>query len=286
MQSSPSPPRWWRPTTLDEALRLRAEEPDLVCLAGATDLFPARAAAEAWGRPLRHDWMDLAAIPGLRGITDEGPGLRIGALTTWAMLRDAPLPGWWDAMRSAAVQVGGRQIQARGTIAGNLCNASPAADGVPPLLVLDAAVECASLRGTRHMPLADFILGNRRTALAPDEIVTAILLPRQATGARSVFLKLGARRHLVISIVMVAALIEEEAGLIRDIRLAVGACSAAPMRLPALETALRGRPLAEALIGDLPMLTPIDDMRADAAYRREVAAVLLRRALTPQKIAA
>ena len=131
-------------------------------------------------------------------------GLRIAACTTWSEIRDAALPPACDALRAAAAEVGGRQIQNAGTIGGNLCNASPAADGVPPLLALDAAVELASAAGTRRLPLAAFLLGPRRTDRRPGEILTAVLLPEAALAGRSVFLKLGARRHLVISIAMVA----------------------------------------------------------------------------------
>ena len=283
MRTSPVQPRWYRPTSLEEALRLRATDPDLRVLAGATDLLPAAAGAEAWGQAHPRDWLDISAIPELRGIGWDRDQLRIGATTSWASLRDAGLPPWWDAMRAAAARVGGPQVQARGTIGGNLCNASPAADGVPPLLVLDATVECASRHGRRELPLGDFLRGNRATALADDEIMTAILLPPPAEAARSVFLKLGARRHLVISIVMVAALIEAEEGVIRRAALAVGACSAVAQRLPGLEAALIGQRLADApeivQAAHLSGLSPIDDIRADAAYRATAALTLLRRAI-------
>jgi len=283
MSPVPPQPRWYRPKTLEEALRLRAEEPGLRVLAGATDLLPAAAGAEAWGRAHPQEWLDISAIPALRAMDTSAETLRIGATTSWARLRDADLPPWWDAMRAAAARIGGPQIQARGTIGGNLCNASPAADGVPVLLVMDATVECASLRGTRSLPLADFLRGNRATALAADEIMTAILLPRPPAAARSVFLKLGARRHLVISIVMIAAMIEAEAGVIRHAALAVGACSAVAQRLPGLEAALLGQHLADAAevvqAAHLSGLSPIEDVRADAAYRATAALTLLRRAV-------
>ncbi|WP_111399792.1 FAD binding domain-containing protein [Humitalea rosea] len=283
MRTSPVQPRWHRPTSLEEALRLRAGDPALRVLAGATDLLPAVAGAEAWGRAHPRDWLDISAIPELRGIGWEQDRLRIGATTSWASLRDAALPPWWDAMRAAAARVGGPQVQARGTIGGNLCNASPAADGVPPLLVMDALVECASRGGRRELPLGAFLRGNRATALADDEIMTAILLPRPAAAARSVFLKLGARRHLVISIVMVAAMIEAVDGIIRAAGLAVGACSAVAQRLPGLEAALTGQRLVDApeimQSAHLSGLSPIDDIRADAAYRATAALTLLRRAV-------
>ncbi|MBK1657655.1 FAD binding domain-containing protein [Paracraurococcus ruber] len=273
-----------RPTTLPEALRLLAEAPAPPrILAGGTDLYPARAAGEAWMRPDDRPLLDLSALPDLAAIEDRGDHHRIGALVTWAALRDAPLPPWFAALRQAAAQVGGAQVQNRATLLGNLCNASPAADGVPPLLALDAVVEMAGPRGPRRLPLAQFILGNRRTALAADEIATAILVPK-APGAVARFEKLGARAYLVISIVMVAAVIEAEAGRIARARIAIGACSPVAQRLPALEAALAGLPLAAAAGAARPehlaALSPIDDVRATAAYRRQAALVLLRRALS------
>ena len=169
--------------------------------------------------------------------------------------------------------MGGRQIQSRASVGGNLCNASPAADGVPPLLALDAEVELAGPSGTRRLPLASFITGNRRTALGPGELMVAIHVPRPAHDARSAFLKLGARRYLVISIAMAAATLEIDGGRIAVARVAVGACSAVARRLPALEAALIGAPVDPRLgnridKAQLAPLSPIDDVRGSAAYRR------------------
>jgi CO/xanthine dehydrogenase FAD-binding subunit len=178
------------------------------------------------------------------------------------------------------------QIQIAGTLCGNVCNASPAADGVPNLLALDASIELSSMRGTRRLPLADFILGNRNTARRPDELATALLIPEPARPIRSAFAKLGARRYLVISIVMVAAVLEEAAdGTVAAARVAVGACSAVARRLFALEAALLGRPL-DARLGQavasshLLPLDPIDDVRGTALYRRDAALTLLSRTLS------
>ncbi len=279
--------RYLRPTTLEEALALRAQagETPLTLLAGGTDVYPVRTHKSAWFQPFSRDVLDLGAVPELSGIQHDAAGTRIGATATWSAVAEAALPPAFDALKQASRQVGGVQIQNRGTIGGNLCNASPAADGVPPLLTLDAQVELASPRGRRHLPLAAFVLGNRRTALAPDEILVAIHIPSQPEGARSTFLKLGARAYLVISIASVAAIIATDgAGLVSDARIAVGACSAAPLRLSALEARLTGRPAGDlaALVQpeDLAALAPIDDVRASAAYRRDAALVLVRRALT------
>jgi CO/xanthine dehydrogenase FAD-binding subunit len=191
-----------RPRALDAALRARAAGPCAV-LAGGTDFYPARV-----GRTVGEDVLDITALASLRGVREEPAHFRIGALTTWTDLVESPLPAWFDAVKLAAREVGGLQIQNAATIAGTLCNASPAADGVPPLLALGAEVELQSLRGLRRLPLAEFVLGNRRTACQADELVTAVFVPKWGSQSRSTFLKLGARRYLVISIVMVAVVAE------------------------------------------------------------------------------
>ena len=175
------------------------------------------------------------------------------------------------------------QIQNSGTVAGNICNASPAADGVPALLALDAQVEVASAAGKRTLPLDQFILGPRKTALRQGELVTAIFVPKPLHPARSDFLKLGARKYLVISIAMVACVLEVRDGLVHAARIAVGSCSPVAMRLPELEQALAGKPLRNlaelARPEHLRDLRPIDDVRASADYRREAALTLIRRSL-------
>jgi N-methylhydantoinase B len=272
---------YFRPATLDEALGLRGER-DLKILAGGTDVYPLRATREAWGDTAHQDVLDITAIPGLRAITATGSHVRISCLTTWTDLIEASLPPVFDGLRQAAREVGGAQIQNRGTIVGNICNASPAADGTPCLLTLDAEVEIARAGGMRTVPIADFFDGYRRTVCGPDEIVTAILVPRLPEPAMSRFLKLGARHYLVISIAMVAGVIvPDAAGLVADARIAVGSCSLTASRLRALEDDLKGRPidarLADAVTdGHLADLSPIDDIRATGRYRRQAAARLVR----------
>ncbi len=181
--------------------------------------------------------------------------------------------------------MGGAQIQNAGTVAGNICNASPAADGIPPLLALDAQVELASANGSRRVALAGFVMGNRRTACGPEELVTAVLVPKWGPAARATFLKLGSRRYLVISIVMVAATLEAGTdGKLTRAALAVGACSEVAQRLPALEARLLGQPLSAGLAAvarpeDLESLAPISDVRGTGAYRRDAALTLVCRAL-------
>ena len=271
-------PAFARPTRLDDALQVIARGVTTI-LAGGTDHYALRV-----GKPLCESILDITAIHGLRQIHEAGDHWRIGAATTWTDVLDAPLPPVFDGLKLAAREIGGVQIQNSGTLAGNLCNASPAADGVPALLALDANIELASTRAVRILPLPQFILGPRKTARQADELVTAILVPKPKFDARSHFLKLGARKYLVISITMASAVIEHEAGVVRVARIAVGSCSPVAVRLPALEAALLGQPmdarLAEiANAGHLAPLSPIDDVRASAGYRLDSALTVVRRTL-------
>jgi len=268
-----------RPRTLDEAVRVLAESGGQI-LSGGTDFFPALG-----DRPAPDRVVDISGLGAIKGISVEADHVRIGGLTTWSEVVATPLPRCFDALKSAAREIGGIQIQNRGTVAGNLCNASPAADGVPPLLALDAEVELVSAVGTRRVSLANFIVGNRRTLCRPDEILANIIVPRTMDNAASAFLKLGARRYLVISIAMVAAVIKkDDAGRVSEARVAVGSCSAAAQRLLGLEKALAGVPARNALgamvsLEHLAPLSPIDDVRATATYRNDAALTLIRRAL-------
>jgi CO/xanthine dehydrogenase FAD-binding subunit len=267
-----------RPSNLDDALALLAESGARI-IAGGTDIYPG-----AGERPLQGGYVDVSNISALRGVRLDGDSVRIGAATTWSDIARADLPPAFDALKVAARDVGAVQIQNRGTIAGNLCNASPAADGAPPLLILDAEVELASRRGTRRLPLDVFIDGVRRTLLAPDEVMIAIVTPLPASTMRSAFFKLGARRYLVISIAMVAVALDVVEGLVRDARIAVGACSAVAQRMRQAERRLIGAPASSGLgalieAKDLLQLTPIDDIRASADYRHDAALTLLRRAI-------
>jgi CO/xanthine dehydrogenase FAD-binding subunit len=267
-----------RPETLTDALHHLATFAPRV-LAGGTDLYPATQA-----RALPGPVMDVALLDDLRGITQTPHGLRIGACTTWSDLIAAPLPPALLALQQAAITVGGKQIQNAGTIGGNLCNASPAADGVPPLLAADALVELSAATGTRTLPLSQFLIGPRQTALQKGELLTAILVPPLGLTGKSQFLKLGARAYLVISIAMVAVRLVLTEGRITNAALAVGSCSATARRLPELEAKLIGLTPGkiESAIHEGTVaagLAPLDDLRATAAYRNTAATELLRRAI-------
>lgn len=270
--------RYVRPDTLGEALDLLAAHDGRVA-AGCTDLFTL-----TQSHTLPWPVVDVTAIAELKTIARTDDGWRIGAAASWRAIAAAGLPPAFDGLKLAAREVGSAQIQTSATIGGNLCNASPAADGVPPLLILDAEVEIASATGTRRLPLADFITGPRQTALRPGEIVTAILIPDRSARGNGHFLKLGARKHLLISVAMVAARLVVEDGTIRHAALAAGSCGPVATRLPALEAELAGTAIGEApaLVSDdvvHPALAPIDDIRADRAYRLEAVTELLRRSL-------
>jgi CO/xanthine dehydrogenase FAD-binding subunit len=268
-----------RTASLDEALAALAERP-LVVLAGGTDFYPARV-----GRAIDDAVLDISAIESLRGIHEEGEHIRIGATTTWSEVVHAALPPYLDCLKLAAREIGGVQIQNAGTVGGNLCNASPAADGVPPLIALDAEVELVSMGRTRRVPLAEFITGNRATRREATELVAAIRVPKRSDGARSAFIKLGARRYLVISIALVAAVLDhDEAGLLTYAGVAVGACSPVARRLDRLEQKLVGRRLGPDLASlveptDLEPLSPITDVRGSDEYRLDAVLTLVRRAL-------
>jgi CO/xanthine dehydrogenase FAD-binding subunit len=271
-------PMFLRPRSLDEAINALAT-PGIRILAGGTDFYPAQGE-----RPIDEPVLDVTAIPELRGIDVSADEIRIAGGTSWSELIATPLPACFDALKQAAREVGSVQIQNRATIAGNLCNASPAADGVPPLLALDASVELISRAGRRRLNLADFITGNRRTEWRSDEILTAIVVPRSIDGP-SCFIKLGTRRYLVISIAMVAAILESDStDRIAQARVAVGSCSAVAQRLIELEHDLVGTAWA-AGVGKvvepkhLSSLSPIDDARASAVYRLDAAQTLIGRAL-------
>lgn len=267
-----------RPARVAAALDLLARGTPTI-LAGGTDYYPARVA-----RPPASAVLDITGLRELRGIRRHGDHWRIGAATSWSELITARLPPLFDGLKRAAREVGGVQIQNAGTVAGNLCNASPAADGVPALLALSARVELRSARGVRQLPLEEFILGPRRTALQPQELMSAVLVPRPAHAAASHFLKLGARKYLVISIAMASAVIEHRGGNVVHARIAVGACSPVAMRLPALEATLKGARFTAALAdrvqdAHFAPLQPIADVRAGGEYRRQAARELVRRLL-------
>ncbi|MGE0340115.1 MAG: xanthine dehydrogenase family protein subunit M [Xanthobacteraceae bacterium] len=269
-----------RAENLEDAVRLRREM-GYAFVAGGTDIYPAIENGARFP-----GLIDVSKVEALRGkIRREHDAWIIPALATWSEVVAADLPPQFDALKQAAAEVGGRQIQNAGTVAGNICNASPAADGIPALMSLGAGIVIAGSSGEREVPLEEFVLGNRKTALQEGELLRAVKVPVRAARCASAFRKLGARRYLVISIVMVAATLECDAGgRITYAGISVGACAARALRLAAWEQALLGRSIAdlhalEVAPAYLAPLSPMDDIRGSGAYRVHAAGVLVREAL-------
>lgn len=248
-------------------------------MAGGTDVYPT-----VVGRDVPADVVDITGVAELAGLgqVDEGGRRwwRIGATATWAEVARATMGPGYRALQEAARQVGAVQVQQVATVAGNLCTASPAGDGIPVLMALDGEVELRSAQASRRCPVAQFVTGYRATALAPGELVTAVWLPEPDGDRRSAFVKFATRSSLVISLAMVAAaVVRDPAGAVTSVSVAVGACSPVAVRLNALERDVvagwDGRVTAVHLGG----LSPIDDIRCSAAYRMRVLPELIRRAL-------
>jgi carbon-monoxide dehydrogenase medium subunit len=280
-----------RPRTLPEALDMLAEN-DVLPIAGGTNVVVDLRAGKHHPRAL----VDIGRLEGLRGIRHDdsmprssGHGhLVIGGGTTISDLLHGPLIAQHaPALREAAQVFANPLIRTRATVGGNLVDASPAADTAPPLLALDAEVELSSRDGTRHVPLADFLVGVRKTLRRPDELLTAVRWPVSgAAGSTSHFHKLGLRKADAISVLSVALAVEwDDAGRCTAARIALGALAPRPLRATLAEEALIGRALTPAIVAEAARLAgeatrPIDDIRGTASYRREVTEVIVRRLLS------
>ena len=269
-----------RPLTLEEAWRLRAEEPGARLVAGGTDLM-VKMMKRRFAVP--GALISLRSIPELRGIRWDG-GLRIGAMTTLTEVIGHPLVGERCPVLARAARTMGRvQVRNVATLGGNLCNASPAADMAPPLLVLEAAVVLEGPRGRREVPLREFFLGPGKTTLAEDEVLTAVLVAPPPPGGRAAYLRLG-RVRMDLAVAGVAAMLVLEGGSCRRARLAAGAVGPVPMRLAEAEAELEGREVTDAGIARAAAaasraVRPITDLSATEGHRRRLVGVLLRRAV-------
>lgn len=264
-----------RATSLDDALAELARQPRRV-ICGGTDAYadPAERAPAA-------GWLDVAGLDALRGIATQDGAVRLGAAVTWDEIDRSPLMP--TSLREAARQIGARPIRIAGSIGGNLCHAASAADGVPPLLTLEAHVELASVRGLRRRPLDQFLLGRRRTARQPDELMTAITWMNPGATERTAFIKCANRDGTALAVVSAAVRLRwSEAGMLALARIAIGAASEVPVRARELEAHLEGaRPqdlTARIRDAGLPELSPIDDVRGSAALRRHLARIAVERA--------
>ena len=271
------------PRTLDDALALVRAEPGVWRpFAGGTDLMVLLEA----GRLEHRKFFSIRHLEELRGVEESGGVVRVGALTTYTDVRRSELLSrHFPMLGQAARETGGIAIQNRGTVGGNVANASPAADTPPALLAYDAEVELVSAGGARRVPYAEFHTGYKRTVMRDDELIAAVLLPVPRGGVRHFYRKVGTRRAQAISKVCFAALAEVEGESLRDVRVALGSVAPAVLRCRRTEEALRGRRLdAEALRGAVEEtgreVTPIDDVRSTARYRTRVAQNLLREFLS------
>ena len=246
-------------------------------LAGGTDLLVQMKMERV--KPPIVIW--IGKIDALRQIR-EHEGLSLGALVSlYELQKSVAVKEGYPVLHEAARSVSGTQIKVMGTVGGNLCNASPASDSAPALLVLGGQVKLVSSRGARQVRLEEFFLGPGKTVLAPDELLTEVLLPLPVGG--SAFLKIG-RVAADLAKVSAAAWVRREGGTVADCRIALGSVAATPVRARQAEKALIGRPFSPALAEEAGRLVrgeikPIDDIRSTAEYRLQVAGVLVRDAL-------
>jgi CO/xanthine dehydrogenase FAD-binding subunit len=250
------------PTTLDEALRLKADQPAAMPIQGGTDVM----VALNFDRERPAVMLNLNEVRELRGFARENGALRLGSGLTYAEIEHGELRDLLPALAEASRTVGSPQIRNRGTIGGNLGMSSPAGDSIPPLVVEDAEVECASVRGTRRVPVGEFVTGVKRNALEPDELITAVWVT--PSNAPQTFMKVGPRNAMVIAVVSLAL----SAG--HELRASVGSASPRPV----LVTAPRDEAstFAERVAG---AASPIDDVRGTERYRTHAIRVLAQRAL-------
>jgi CO/xanthine dehydrogenase FAD-binding subunit len=250
------------PHTLDEALRLKAEHPDAWPIQGGTDVM----VALNFDRARPETMLNLNEVTELRGFARDNGALRLGAGLTYAEIEHGPLRDELPALAEASRTVGSPQIRNRGTIGGNLGTSSPAGDALPPLLVEDAQVECASVRGTRRVPLGEFVTGVKRNVLAADELIAAVWLT--PSRAPQTFMKIGPRNAMVIAVCSLAVSAGDE------LRASFGSSSPRPVLVtsPRDEAESFAERVAAAA-------TPIDDVRGTEAYRRHALRVLTERAL-------
>ncbi|HZS07135.1 MAG TPA: xanthine dehydrogenase family protein subunit M [Blastocatellia bacterium] len=261
------------PATLAEAYAILAERKDAMkVIAGGTDLMVLMNAHLLDAA----EFLDIWGVDELRGIADEGDALRIGALTTYTQLIGSPLvrrhvPILVDASRT----IGAIQIQNRGTIGGNVVNASPAGDSLPVLAAFDAEVEIGSARGLRHVAFNQFYTGYRRTVLEADELVTAVRVPKLGEGERAFFCKVGTRRAQAISKIVMAAKAKWADGVIASVSIALGSVAPTVICATRTERLLAGAPLTPELAEQARQLisqevSPITDLRSTEHYRRSV----------------
>ena len=259
-----------RPRNAGEAVRLAGECPDALPLAGGTDIMVSWNAGRLNGKAV----LDLSALSDWRRIKITRDGVDIGPLATHAELIGHPaIRAGWPLLAEACATVGGPQIQARGTLGGNIANASPAGDTFPALAVYEARVRVQSVRGSREIPFAEVFAGVKRTNLTAGELITSIHLPRPPKPGRQLFRKVGTRAAQAISKTVAAGLLWlSPDGSVREMRFALGSMAPTVRRLRRAEEFLRGRRLEKGVVAEAARLleadvSPIGDVRSTAAYR-------------------
>jgi len=267
---------YWAPASLPAALEhLRGG--DVTILAGGTDLMPQCHAGRV---TLQRGLLNIRRVPELHGIACDGEHVRIGALATMSeLMRDQLVRAHFGILVEACDHFASDQLRNAATIGGNVCNASPAGDTLPPLLVLDAEVELASKPNgrveVRRVPLEQFFVGPGRTVRAPNELVSALLLPMPPTGFVGRFFKFGTRPALDIAVIAIAIGGVRAGRTLTGARVAYGAVAPVPMRARRTEEALEGSALDPAAAARIAAVArsevrPIDDVRSSAWYRREL----------------
>jgi CO/xanthine dehydrogenase FAD-binding subunit len=266
------------PGSLSEALALLAREPGVwQPFAGGTDLMVLLEA----GKLSHKRYLSVAKLDDLQGIEVTAADVTLGALTTYTEIQNHPvLHAEFPLLCSAARETGSVATQNRGTLGGNIVNASPAADSPPALLVYDAEIELISQRSVRWLTYHGFHTGYKKMRLASDELLRAIRLPRRATKWRQYYRKVGTRKAQAISKVCFAGAALVENGTIRDVRIALGSVAPIVLRMVKTEDALRGSSVTPAAIAEAKEIlsheiAPIDDIRSTARYRLRVAQNLL-----------
>jgi putative cofactor-binding repeat protein len=273
MRSNPADYQLVAPGSLQAVISLLAEDPGAwMPIAGGTDVMVLYAAGKLPARKLVSIW-NLSELRRIEVLPNE---IQIGAGCTYTNLREhAVLQREFSLLASAASWTGGIANQNRGTLGGNIVNASPAADSLPALLVYDAALILISVRGERRLPYADFHTGYKKMKLAPDELIRAVCLPRRFSEYVAYTRKVGARNAQAISKLCIAALGRVAGGLVDDIRIALGSVAPVPVRLVKTEQLLKGKRYDSSLLvmakqAATAEIQPIDDIRSTAKYRAAV----------------
>ncbi len=271
-----------RPETLREALELLKSLEGARPIAGGTDLLILLRDGAIQAKHL----VDLSKVMELRYIREADSSIHIGSMTTHSQLiRSELIAEKASVLRESAMSMGSPQTRSRGTVGGNLCNASPAADTAPPLLVLDTKATISSMEDNRIIPLSNLFVGPKINNLSPHELLTEIAFRVPPANSGASFHKLGRRRGMTLAVVNAAAYLALDGDLCKEARVALGSVAPTPIRMPPVEERLEGKKLSQRLINKAAsecrdLVDPVDDVRASAEYRREMACVLTGRALT------